>query len=185
MTTKNNRWVPAIPRPTVEGEIFEQFLADWVKKEYAEEFKEDQEYEGEEFDITEFGIYQSILEHWGGDDENTAEELIKRDGWSYCDAKAFEEKGLYFDISKHEDSLAEDWIKENGYTLPFPVGSRVQYRSHQGVIQPDKYDGRFLKQGKVCVLTDEQAEENRRGSFQNGGFVANWEDLVLIEEENK
>lgn len=181
MSIKNNRWVPEIPRPRVEGEIFEKFLADWVKKEYTEEFQKEQEYEDEEFDITEFGVYQSILEHWRGDDEDTAEELTKYGYWSYSQAKEFEEKGLYFDIAKHEDFLAEKWVKENGYTLPFQVGSRVKYRRYQGVIQPDKYDGRYLKQGKVCVLTDEQAEENRCYGRHNGGFIANWEDLELIE----
>lgn len=54
-------------------------------------------------------------------------------------------------------------------------------------IQSDP-ENRYLKQGKVCILTDEQTEENQRNQEQGissciGGYVVNWEDVELIGEQ--
>lgn len=190
---KNNRWQPEIPRPELTGEVFDKFLAEWVLKEYAEEYEEavqeEKEWGNDGLNITDFPIFCSIKENWRGDDEDTAENLIKYESWSYSDAKEFEEKSLSWAIRLHEDQLEINWIKETGYTLPFAVGSRVKWRGKSGVIQSDP-ENHYLKQGKVCVLTDEQAEENQRNqeqgiSSRSGGYVVNWEDLELVESQNE
>lgn len=190
---KNKQWQPEIPRPKLTGEAFDQFLAGWVLKEYAEEYKEavqeEKKWGGDDLDITDFSIFWNIKENWNGYDEDAAERLIKYEGWSFSDAKEFEEKSLSWAIDRHEDNLEIDWIKETGYTLPFAVGSRVKWRGKSGVIQHDP-ENRYLKQGKVCVLTDEQAEENQRNqeqgiSSRSGGYVVNWEDVELVESQNE
>lgn len=188
---KNNRWTPEIPRPQLTGEAFDKFLADWVLKEYADEYEEsvqeEKEWGSDGLDITDFPIFCNIKDRWNGYDDDTAESLIRYDDWSYSDAKEFEEKSLSWAIGRHEDQLEIDWIKETGYTLPFPVGSRIKWRGESGIIQSDP-ENRYLKQGKVCVLTDEQAEENQRNQEQGissciGGYIVNWEDVELIGEQ--
>lgn len=188
----NNKWVPAVPRPNLDNdEAFAEFLKTWVTENYKEEIQayidcfDDDDDEEFDFDIKEFGIYQSILEEWNGNDEDTAEYLIKQESWSYTEAKEFEEKRLSWAIDKHEEKLAEEWIKSNGYELPFPVGSRVKWRKYEGVIQEDK-NHYYLPKGLVCVLTDEMAAENQRNtekgiSSRQGGYIAKWEDLELID----
>lgn len=91
---RNSRWTPEVPRPTLNDEhLFAAFLKEWVEKEYKDEVNSDKKYFGdEEFDIEDFGIYQSILKEWSGDNEDTAENLIKWQGWDYRQAKEFEEK---------------------------------------------------------------------------------------------
>ena len=46
----------------------------------------------------------------------------------------------------------------------------------------------YLPFGKVCVLTDKQAAENKKWQAQgissrHGGYIVNWESLELIEEK--
>ncbi|OOF58292.1 hypothetical protein [Rodentibacter genomosp. 2] len=189
----NNKWIPAVPRPNLDSEeAFAEFLKTWVAENYKDEiqayincFDDDEDEEEFDFNIEEFGIYQSILEEWNGDDEDTAEDLIKRQSWSYREAKAFEEKRLSWDSDKHEEKLAIEWVKQNGYELPFPVGSRVKWRKYEGIIQEDK-NNYYLPKGLVCVLTDEMAEENQRNaekgiSSRQGGYIAKWEDLELVD----
>ncbi|MCQ9121624.1 hypothetical protein MUU45_001175 [Rodentibacter pneumotropicus] len=187
----NNKWVPAVPRPNLDSEeAFAEFLKTWVTENYKDEIQEyinyfDDDDSEFDFDIEEFGIYQSILKEWNGDDEDTAECLIKWQSWAYAEAKAFEEKRLSWGIDKHEEKLAKEWIKSNGYELPFPVGSRVKWRNYEGIIQEDK-NNYYLPGGLVCVLTDAMAEENQRNAkngilARQGGYIAKWEDLELID----
>ncbi|MBF0786166.1 hypothetical protein E4T80_11910 [Muribacter muris] len=185
---ENNRWIPEVTRPTLDKQdAFTAFLKSWVANKYQDEIQEhinDWLEEGEEFDIEEFGIYQDILAQWNGDNEDTAECLIKWQGWSYADAKEFEEKCLSLDIDKHEKKVSEDWIKTHGYELPFPVGSKVKWRKYEGIIQEDP-DNYYFPQGLVCVLTDEMTAENKRNaenglSHRRGGYIAKWEELEFI-----
>ena len=186
---ENNQWKPEIPRPQLTGDALDNFLADWVLKEYADEYEEavqeEKEWGNDDLDITDFPIFCNISENWNGDDCDTAERLIKYEGWSYSDAKEFEEKSLSWAIRLHEEQLVIEWIKETGYTLPFAVGSRVKYREHEGIIQPDP-DNYYIPKGEVCVLTDDQATENQLNqeqgiSSRSGGYVVKWEDLELVE----
>ncbi|HHF3737474.1 TPA: hypothetical protein ACPOIK_001796, partial [Haemophilus influenzae] len=126
---RNSRWTPEVPRPTLNDEhLFAAFLKEWVEKEYKDEVNSDKKYFGdEEFDIEDFGIYQSILKEWSGDNEDTAENLIKWQGWDYRQAKEFEEKNLEYDFDKENNRLSKQWVTDNVYTLPFSVGSRVKW----------------------------------------------------------
>lgn len=186
---RNSRWTPEVPRPTLNDEhLFVAFLKEWVEKEYKDEVNSAKEYFGEEeFDIEDFGIYQSILKEWIGDNEDTAENLIKRQGWDYRQAKEFEEKNLEYDFDKENNRLSKQWVTDNVYTLPFSVGSRVKWGLKEGIIMEDK-NNNYLPFGKVCVLTDKQAAENKKWqdqgiSSRHGGYIVNWESLELIEEK--
>ena len=178
---QETKWIPEIPRPNLYNNrpFFADILKEWVKKEYAEEF----EMYGD-CDITEFSMYQHILENYNGDDEDTAELLIRYENWTYQQAKEFEDKCLSLAVDEHQDKLSMQWIIDNKYQPPFPVGSKVKYHNHEGIIMPDDYQ-RYIPYGKICVLTDDQAEKNRKNklegnSEQYGGYVCEWEDLELI-----
>ncbi|MCW9731964.1 hypothetical protein L5B97_00415 [Avibacterium sp. 20-15] len=189
----NNKWIPEISRPTLNGDDFELFLQEWVKENYAEEFAEavaeEKEFGDETLGITEFVLYQNILEHWQGDDGEAAERLIKYENWSFQEAQEFVHKSLEYDARRHEEKIQAEWIAQNGYTLPFPVGSRVKWRGEIGEVQADK-DNRYLPLGKICVLTEEQMAQNKRweqegNSSRNGGWVIKWEDLELVAEKDE
>ncbi|TPH23967.1 hypothetical protein EUX48_03375, partial [Haemophilus haemolyticus] len=116
-----------------------------------------------------------------------AENLIKWQGWDYRQAKEFEEKNLEYDFDKENNRLSKQWVTDNVYTLPFSVGSRVKWGLEEGIIMEDK-NNNYLPFGKVCVLTDKQAAENKKWQAQgilsrHGGYVVNWELLELIEEK--
>ncbi|MFZ7198525.1 hypothetical protein [Avibacterium avium] len=189
----NNKWIPEVPRPTLGGNAFELFLQEWVKKNYAEEFaeavEEEAKYYDDTLDIAEFCLYQSILKHWQGDDEYAAEQFIRYDSWSFQEAQEFVHKSLEYDVRRHEEKMQAEWIAQNGYTLPFPVGSRVRWRGQIGEVQADK-ENCYMPLGKICVLTEEQVAQNKRweqegNSSRNGGWVAKWEDLELVAEDNE
>lgn len=148
---ENNKWVPEIPRPNVEqGELFEEFVANWIKINYSELCDEE--------DPKNLAFYQDIISNWSGSDEDFAEELIKYHGWSYSEAKKFEEKSFSFDLDKEQERLETIWLKENHYTCPFPVGSKVKikYRMNmtEGIIQED-VNHYHDKYGKALVLIEE------------------------------
>lgn len=132
--------------------------------------------------------FQSIYDSWSSymDSDDIAERLIKRHDWSFAEAREFAEKDLRYGAEKYETKLAKQWIADNGYTLPFPVGSRVQWRNHEGVILEDAKNY-HLPCGKVCVLTDDDAERNLQNeaegvAFRFGGYVCKREDLILVGE---
>lgn len=178
------KWTPEIPRPILTGDTFKTFLAEWINEEYTEELLGIGEL------VKDTLLYHSILDEWNGDNEETAEALIRYHGWSFEEATEFVEKDLDWAINKREKQLAIDWTKANGYSLPFPVGSRVNIKTakgeQKGIIQPDP-ENYYFPQGEVCVLTDEQVAENQRNQAKGnpqrmGGYVKKWEDLEFIGE---
>ena len=173
----NNKWVPEVPRPELTDEAFEKFIKVWIEKEYPDHC--------EHIPAEETGLYEALLRDWNESDELMAEELIKCYGWSYAEAKEFEEKKLSFAIDRKESEMIQQWVAENGYTLPFPVGSRVKIYTWRGVVygviaqDQGKY---FSAKGQAIVQVDrEHAIETEGGTvLDQRAFL--WEMLELVEE---
>ncbi|OOS01243.1 hypothetical protein B0186_03970 [Canicola haemoglobinophilus] len=176
----NNKWVPEVPRPELTDEAFEKFIKVWIEKEYPDDC--------EGIPAEETGLYEALLSDWKGSDELMAEDLIKCYGWSYAEAKEFEEKSLSFAINKKEREMFQQWVAENGYTLPFPTGSRVKIDTWRGAVYgviAQNQGEYFSTKGQAVVNLDiENAIVTYSGTVLDQRAFP-WEMLELVEEQNE
>lgn len=172
----NNKWIPEVPRPTLEDDAFAAFIKAWIEEEYPDHC--------EDIPAEKTGLYETLLRNWAGSDELMAEEFIKFHDWSYAEAKEFEEKSLSFAIDKKESEMIQQWVAENGYTLPFPVGSRVKIDTWRGAVYgviAQNQDQYFSKKGQAIVQIDrEYAIETEGGEVLDKRSFP-WEMLELVK----
>ncbi|WP_075321461.1 hypothetical protein [Histophilus somni] len=172
----NNKWISEVPRPTLEDDAFAAFIKAWIEEEYPDHC--------EHIPAEETGLYEALLRDWNESDELMAEDLMKYYGWSYAEAKEFEEKNLSFAIEKKESEMIQQWVAENGYTLPFLVGSRVKIDTWHGAVYgviAQNQSEYFSTKGKAIVQIDrEYAIETEDGSVLDKRSFP-WEMLELVK----
>lgn len=75
---------PRSPTPnTWRWGSFAAFIKAWIEEEYPDHC--------EDIPAEETGLYETLLRNWAGSDDLMAEEFVKFHGWSYAQAKEFEE----------------------------------------------------------------------------------------------